>query len=188
MTCQNELGCVIGRMYTLHPNQGDVYYMRLLLLHIRGPTSFLELRTVDGMLCETFKDACARLNLLNNDDEWRDCLTEASTCQMAPRLRQLFVTLLVFCEPADPLSLFDQFSDNLAEDIAYQLKKKSKNGTETASHNKLLLMLQKMLAVHGRSLTDFKLPSRKPTCALTTSLRTNETPMPPTSTHNISLY
>jgi len=145
-------------MYTLHPNQGEVYYLRLLLLHVGGPTSFTELRTVNGELCETFKDACARLNLLNNDDEWRDCLTEASTCQMASRLRQLFVTLLVFCEPANPLSLFEQFADNLAEDIAHQLKKKSNNGSNEASHNKLLIMLQKLLPVHGRSLSDFKLP------------------------------
>ena len=29
----------IGRMYTVHPRQADLYYLRVLLLHVRGPTT-----------------------------------------------------------------------------------------------------------------------------------------------------
>ena len=66
---QRSEGCTIGRMYTIHPHQGDVYYLRLMLLHVRGVTSFTDLRTVNGQLCETFKDACSQLNLLEDDAE-----------------------------------------------------------------------------------------------------------------------
>ena len=38
----------IGRMYNVHPNQGELFYLRLLLNHVRGATSFEHLRTVDG--------------------------------------------------------------------------------------------------------------------------------------------
>ena len=41
----------------------------LMLLHVRGVTSFTDLRTVNGQLCETFKDACSQLNLLEDDAE-----------------------------------------------------------------------------------------------------------------------
>ena len=74
---------------------------------MRGATSFTDLRTVNGRhLRETFKDACSRLNLLEDDFEWLECLRDATHCQMPLQLRMLFVSLLLFCEPADPLDLF----------------------------------------------------------------------------------
>ena len=144
----------IGRMYTLHPNQGDVYYLRLLLLHIRGPTSFTAIRTVGGHVCESFKDACARMNLLEDDAEWRECLLDAVQCRMPFQLRLLFISILLFCEPADPLSLFEQFAVDMAEDFAYGHKFENSN----AHRNRLLLSIQKLLTVHDRSLSEFQLP------------------------------
>lgn len=38
----------IGRMYSVSPNEGERYYLRLLLVHVRGPKSFEDIRTVDG--------------------------------------------------------------------------------------------------------------------------------------------
>jgi len=140
----------IGRMYTVHPSQGDLYYLRLLLLHVRGPTSFAQLRTVDGHLCETFKDACSRLNLLEDDAEWRECLRDAVQCRLPFQLRQLFVCILLFCEPADPLSLFEQFVTDMAEDFVY--------AQMTNVQNKVLLAMERMLTAHSRSLSEFKLP------------------------------
>lgn len=106
-------------MYTIHPHQGDVYYLRLMLLHVRGVTSFTDLRTVNGQLCETFKDACSQLNLLEDDAEWRECLGDAVQCQMPFELRILFISLLLFCEPADPLRLFEQFAGHMEEDFKH---------------------------------------------------------------------
>src|SRR5437764_3344919 len=53
----------IGRMYTASPRQGDRYYLRMLLATWPSWTSFEDVRTVDGVLCNTFKDACARRGL-----------------------------------------------------------------------------------------------------------------------------
>ena len=59
----------IGRMYAALPRQGDRYYLRTLLTTYPSWTSFKNVRTVNGVLCNTFKDACSHRGLLNNDLE-----------------------------------------------------------------------------------------------------------------------
>ena len=49
---------------------GERYYLRLLFTVVRGATSFENLRTVDGIVFPTFKEACISLGLLENDGEW----------------------------------------------------------------------------------------------------------------------
>lgn len=57
----------IGRIYTIHPNNAECFYLRLLLVNVRGPRSFDDLKTVDGQLCATYREACQRLHLLEDD-------------------------------------------------------------------------------------------------------------------------
>jgi hypothetical protein len=45
----------IGRMYMVCPREGERYYLRLLLCHVPGATTFNDLRTHDGELHPTFK-------------------------------------------------------------------------------------------------------------------------------------
>lgn len=50
-----------------------------MLLHIiRGPISYEDLRLVTGISYETYKQACATLGLLDDDNEWDNVLSEAS--------------------------------------------------------------------------------------------------------------
>ena len=49
---------VIGRIYMINLRQGECFYLRLLLTHVRGPQSFNDLRTVNGDLCSSFHEAC----------------------------------------------------------------------------------------------------------------------------------
>ena len=67
--------------YFVSPNAGARYYLRLLLTVARGPTSFEDLRTVRGHLYETFREACLARGLLEDDDEWKMCLREATEMQ-----------------------------------------------------------------------------------------------------------
>ncbi|XP_050065693.1 uncharacterized protein LOC126554685 [Aphis gossypii] len=60
----------IGRIYSVHPSNDECFYLRLLLVNVRGPTSFQQLRTVDGELCVSYREACQRLQLLENDAHW----------------------------------------------------------------------------------------------------------------------
>ncbi|XP_060202830.1 uncharacterized protein LOC132631247 [Lycium barbarum] len=88
-------GNVIGRIVTCHPTEGERYYLRLLLMNIRGPKSYEDLRTVDGRCCSTFREAAGKRGLLTCDNNLIECMSEATNYQMPYSLRRLFTTLLV---------------------------------------------------------------------------------------------
>ncbi|XP_074296951.1 uncharacterized protein LOC141627617 [Silene latifolia] len=46
------------------------------------------------------------------------CLSEAITVQMPAALRHLFATVLIFCQPKDPASLWDKYYPSLSEDYS----------------------------------------------------------------------
>ncbi|XP_071700424.1 uncharacterized protein [Rutidosis leptorrhynchoides] len=58
----------IGRIVYSNPASGERYYLRMLLNIVKGPRSFEEIRTVDGFLHPTFKDACFAYGLALSDD------------------------------------------------------------------------------------------------------------------------
>ncbi|CAF4918926.1 unnamed protein product [Pieris macdunnoughi] len=62
----------LGRVYGVHPSQSECFYLRMLLHHVRGPTSFPHWKTVDGVLKETYQAACRARGLLENDDHWEN--------------------------------------------------------------------------------------------------------------------
>ncbi|XP_022019662.1 uncharacterized protein LOC110919709 [Helianthus annuus] len=69
----------VGRIHYVPPSLCDCYYLRILLDHIRGPTCFEDIKTVDGQVFETFKDACFARGLLDDDKEYVNAVKEAST-------------------------------------------------------------------------------------------------------------
>ncbi len=71
-------GFAIGRMYYAHPTSGERYYLRMLLNCIKGATSYEHLQIVDGIVHDTFKDACIAMGLFANDNEWHQTLEKAS--------------------------------------------------------------------------------------------------------------
>ncbi|XP_052200448.1 uncharacterized protein LOC127806909 isoform X1 [Diospyros lotus] len=73
-----ERGYAIGRMYFASPNCGERFYLRLLLTVVKGPKSFQSLRTVDNVVHDTFKLACVARGLLEDDEEWIQCLKGCS--------------------------------------------------------------------------------------------------------------
>ena len=89
----------IGRVHSVNPVAGDVFYLRLLLHndHCLGKTSFQNLQTVNGEICDTFKEACTKLGLLQDDNEWHQVLMEANFIQSAQALRELNITLCNCC-------------------------------------------------------------------------------------------
>ncbi|CAF1558848.1 unnamed protein product [Rotaria magnacalcarata] len=71
----------LGRAYTVHPNNFECFFLRLLLHTVRGPTSFEAIRTVNGQVCATFREACQLNGLLEDDDQWDATMSEAATIQ-----------------------------------------------------------------------------------------------------------
>ncbi|CAM4795143.1 unnamed protein product, partial [Rotaria magnacalcarata] len=60
-------GDALSRVYTVHPNNFECFFLRLLLYAVRGPTLFEALGTVNGRICATFREACQLHGLLEDD-------------------------------------------------------------------------------------------------------------------------
>ncbi|XP_044594412.1 uncharacterized protein LOC123271894 [Cotesia glomerata] len=153
----------LGRVYTVHPNNFECYCLRMLLHHIRGPTSFESLRTVNGQVYETYQAACAALKLLENDNHWDQTLEEAVVFNMPFHLRNLFVIILGFCHVAEPIQLWLKYRDAMAEDILYRFRQ-HKNDNELDFnddiHNEALILIEDQLfSITGKTLKEFNFAS-----------------------------
>jgi hypothetical protein len=109
----------IGRVYWVSPNAGEKYFLRVLLHHVEGAKSFTDLRTVDGVPCPTYREACVRRGLLQDDREWRECLREAASSQTGLQMRCLFCIILEYNSPEDPRALWTEFKAAFMEDKVY---------------------------------------------------------------------
>ncbi|XP_060210557.1 uncharacterized protein LOC132637494 [Lycium barbarum] len=108
--------CAVGHVVTIHPTEGERYYLRLLLMQVRGPTSYADLLTVNGEPCSTFRESVEKRGLLHCDNSLIECMYEVADYQMPYSLRCLFATLLVYCSPANPRKLWEQFEESMTGD------------------------------------------------------------------------
>ena len=114
-------GYAIGWMYFASPSSGERFYLRLLLTVVVGATSFAHLHKVNGIQYNTYKEACFALGLLEDDQEWSQCLQEASQMQTGYTLRMLFATILFHCNPTSPGVLWEQFKHHICDDLLVKL-------------------------------------------------------------------
>jgi hypothetical protein len=89
----------LGRIYTVHPNNDECYYLRLLLANVRGPTLFTRLRTVNGQLCATYREACQLLYIFKNDSHWDDTLKDSVISSSPHQIRTLLAIIIQTCFP-----------------------------------------------------------------------------------------
>lgn len=142
---------IVSRMYTVSLRDEERFYLRLLLLHIPGATSFESLRTVGLVVHETFKAATSARGLLESDDEWDRCLSDAGIYYMPRQLREMFAFICCFCQPASPLKLWEDHKMNLTLDYPRQ------NDDEIAA-NKALLDINTILKQRRLSCLAIGLP------------------------------
>jgi hypothetical protein len=71
------------------------------------------------MLYPTFKEACKARGLLDDDYEWYSAFDEAATWAPFNQLRQLFVTMLLYCEVGDEYAFFERVWKLLADAIQH---------------------------------------------------------------------
>ncbi|XP_042988839.1 uncharacterized protein LOC122316384 [Carya illinoinensis] len=82
-----------------------------------GATSFEKLRTVNGVVLPTYREAATSYGLLNKDSSLEDCLEEACLYQIPSSLRHLFSTILVYCNPTNPKELWERFEKEMSTDF-----------------------------------------------------------------------
>ncbi|KAM2613605.1 hypothetical protein TB2_028330 [Malus domestica] len=159
---RRKKGRSLGRVAYVHPAAGELYYLRLLLNYQKGSFGFDHLRTVNAVLQPTFQAACTSLGLLGDDREWNNAMLEAVLTASSSQLRQLFVTLVLFCDVADPSALFETHWKTMCDDIvknmmnAFGLQNVSKYQDEV--RNLLLYELEKLFVAANSSLLKHHLP------------------------------
>lgn len=89
----------------------------MLLNYVACPTSYSNLRIVQNIMYDTYREAAVAPGLLESDNSNEECMQEARAYQMPNSLRQLFCTILVHCGPINPKELFFKFEDDMIEDF-----------------------------------------------------------------------
>ena len=152
----------LGRVYTVHPNNFECFFLRLLLHTVRGPTSFEALRTVNGRICTTFREACQLYGLLENDQQWDATMSEAAAVQSAVRLRNLFALILAVCGPSNPKQLWESYKEHLTEDILKNARRQNPgmnlDYTPDMFNQVLIILEDKVLQMGGKEFEKLELP------------------------------
>ncbi|AQK55106.1 hypothetical protein ZEAMMB73_Zm00001d051768 [Zea mays] len=150
---KRNTGGQVGRIVSAYPAEGERFYLRLLLNHVTGATSYADLRTVDGDTLPSFREAAQRRGLLEADNTIDECLNEAAIYQMPSALRRLFATILVYCEPNDVAELWQRHLDSMSED--YHRSTQSK----THVQQMVLIDIRNILQSMGKDIKTFPLPA-----------------------------
>lgn len=135
----------------------------MLLHEVRGPKSFADLKTVNGRVCQTFREACHLRGLLEDDSHWDATLAEAAVSSSANQLRNLFAIMLLYCGLSNPQQLWENHKKEFSEDFFHQAKQKNPRMEITLSEpilNQALLALEtKVIQLGGNGLQDFGMPA-----------------------------
>ncbi|XP_022030654.1 uncharacterized protein LOC110931576 [Helianthus annuus] len=150
---------VIGRIYSASPSLGEAYYLRILLTKVKGPRSFEEIRTYEGVVYPTFRDACYARGLLDDDNEYIECIKESSFTGNGHYLRSLFGTLLLSNTLSRPEVVWEKTWELMSEDILYNMRKDTGMSGFVVSDERLknitLTKIEKFLLRNGSSLHRF---------------------------------
>lgn len=155
-------GPALGRVYTVHPNNFECYFLRMLLHRVPGPTSFADVKSVEGQVCETYRQACQQRGLLEDDGHWSLTLTEAAVSSSPHQLRSLFAVMLMTCGMSNPAELWEAHKEALSEDIVHRLQRQNPDAdVSAAAYNEALILLEdKVLQLGGADgLRVFNLPT-----------------------------
>ncbi|KAG2765086.1 hypothetical protein PC129_g6013 [Phytophthora cactorum] len=155
---RTKFRAALVRMIHMSPRDKKRFYLRDMLSHRKGPTSFEDLRTVDGVVYPTFQSAAQHGGYLDDDTEWIECMSEAAGFQMPYQLRESFATLLEYPMPTDVRGLWDRFYKDLSEDYSRTYRDLLEPLRSSTVMFKTLHSIQELLQVSGFSVHDFDLP------------------------------
>ncbi|CAN1176894.1 hypothetical protein LINPERPRIM_LOCUS3808 [Linum perenne] len=145
---------------------GDIFYLRMLLGKISFALNFKDLRTLNGIVYDNYQDTCQAMGLLSSDNEWDLVMSEVSRWAHPAIIRSMFVSLLIFCQVADPSKLLANWWESMSEDFAH--RKQQLDNIEFTQpqpiqlYDQLLNNLDYLLHSYSLSLKHFKLPQPMP--------------------------
>lgn len=149
---------LVTRIYGVHAKDKERFALRLILNNVPGASSYAELRTINGILYDTFCQAATVLGLLENSEEAIICLNEAYLIlSSAQRFREFFCHFIINCSP-DISIIWNEFKERLSEDFLYTLRISLDDMLLESIHEVHLfglIEIQKILRLEGYSLNQF---------------------------------
>ncbi|XP_076893885.1 uncharacterized protein LOC143546014 [Bidens hawaiensis] len=157
---RRKSGFSIGRIHAISLALGDAYFLRVLLNKVKGPQSFEDIRTVNGKLHETFRDACFELGLLDDDSEYIEAIKEVSHSGTGFYIRSLFVTMLTSHSLSRPDVVWNNTWELLSNGILYN-QRRMLNSPDLALpdeeiKNLTLCEIEKILLRNANTLKNFE--------------------------------
>ncbi|XP_015115936.1 uncharacterized protein LOC107040377 [Diachasma alloeum] len=105
----------ITRMYSVSPKDVERFFLKILLLHRKGATSFEALRTAGDKICSTFHEAAYELGFINNPKHIEEMMEECCATMMPKPLRKFFAYLLLTCDNIDVRGLWNKYKEFLCD-------------------------------------------------------------------------
>ena len=105
-TCRIDLGPFQSFKVSIRPHDHEQFHLHILL-HVCCATWHDSLKSVNGIVHNTFREACVARGLIADN-------------QLLPRqLRRISEYLLVFSNVIDLLQIWDEFHDNFCKDYTH---------------------------------------------------------------------
>ena len=101
--------------------------MRMLLTVKKGPTSYDDLKTIEGFKHNSFQEACFTMGFLQDDKEFIEVIKEAYNWGSSVFLRKLFVTMLLSVSMNRPYHVWRNTWIYLSDEILHEQRSLSMN-------------------------------------------------------------
>lgn len=145
---------IISRIYSVSPKDIELFHLRLLLLHVKGPKSFEDVKSLNGIPYNSFVEACHVRRIASNDNEWRECLNESKEFQHPEQLRHMFGFICGLNYPPNAFQFRDDIKDYLCEDFI-----NVNNVCVQSAYNGGFLEIEDILLTHNMTCDAVGLPT-----------------------------
>ncbi|XP_058726187.1 uncharacterized protein LOC131597510 [Vicia villosa] len=131
----------------------------MMLTHVKGPKSYDEIKTVNNVKYDTFRDACFAMGFIGDDREIISAMTEAFHWGSGHYLRLLFIHMLLSSSINRPKHVWSKTRHLLSDGILYSQQRIANNRglrlTNEEILNLTLVEIEKLLRRSRKSLSDF---------------------------------
>ncbi|XP_076029300.1 uncharacterized protein LOC143018082 [Oratosquilla oratoria] len=110
----------LGRIRAVTTKTVELFYLRLLLTHKPGPTSYEDLRTIDGKMYPSNREAVKALGLLADEETWKNTILEIiNHTNDRKQLRETYASMLVFSDLENQSGIWEETKDLFASDYLH---------------------------------------------------------------------
>lgn len=144
---------IICQLRTIPPKVGELYYLRILLLH-KSSRSYKQIRTIHDIEYPTFQEAAKALGLFNDKNEATLALEEGIQLCFCPSQLQFLFAHLILDIPFPAIDLWNTFCTQLCSDCR-------KSPLHPINFDIGLIHIESILIAKGSSLRSLALPLPK---------------------------